>query len=254
MWVCTQAFHTPKRGNVEREYEDAFLPDQVFRRDLSEFHCAVADGASESAFSGEWARLLVRGYCRRGMSLKRLQRCWLRLVTRRAVPWYLEAKISRGAHAALVGLSIRDGQLAKSLGGSWEVAAVGDSCFFHVRGDELLTVGPISTSQGFDNTPHLISTDASASFGLDESRLTVLSGDWQPRDAFYLATDALSQWALAENEAGRHPWPMFRSLSQTADHCHGGREGPSFEELVAELREHGGLHNDDTTLLRVEVA
>ena len=254
MWICTQAFHTPKRGNVESEYEDAFLPERVFRRDLSEFHCAVADGASESAFSGEWARLLARGYCRRGVSLRRLQRCWVRLVTRRKVPWYLEAKIRRGAHAALVGLSIRDGQTAESFGGSWEVSAVGDSCFFHVRADELLAVAPISRSDGFNNRPHLISTDASSCYGLDKSRVTMVSGEWRPKDAFYLTTDALAQWALAEHEAGRHPWPLFRSLSQTTDNGLDDPEFRSFEELVAELRENGGLHNDDTTLLRIEVA
>ena len=220
MWICTQAFHTPKRGNVESEYEDAFHPERLFRRDLSEFHCAVGDGASESAFSGEWARLLVRGYCRRGMSREGLQRRWL----------------------------------AESFGGSWDVAAVGDSCFFHVRADELLSVAPMSTSDEFNNSPHLISTDASASFGLDPSRLTVVSGEWRPRDAFYLASDALAQWALAAHEAGRPPWPLFRGLKHGADHGRDSPEGRSFEEVVTELREHGGLHNDDTTLLRVEVA
>ena len=254
MWICTQAFHTPKRGNVESEYEDAFHPERLFRRDLSEFHCAVGDGASESAFSGEWARLLVRGYCRRGMSIEGLQRRWLRFVTRRPVPWYLEAKIRRGAHAALVGLSIRDDRPAESFGGSWDVAAVGDSCFFHVRADELLSVAPMSTSDEFNNSPHLISTDASASFGLDPSRLTVVSGEWRPRDAFYLASDALAQWVLAEHEADRPPWPLFRGLKHGADHGRDSPEGRSFEEVVTELREHGGLHNDDTTLLRVEVA
>ena len=254
MWICTQAFHVPKRGNVESEYEDAYFPRQMCRRDLSEFHCAVADGASESAFSGEWARLLVRGYCHRRVTLERLQRCWLRLATRRPVPWYLEAKIRRGAHAALVGLSIRDGQPSEPLGGSWEIEAVGDSCFFHVRGNELLTVAPISNSDEFNNSPHLISTDASSSFGLEESRLTVVSGEWQPRDAFYLLTDALAQWMLSELEAGRAPWPLFHGLRDADDHCGSGAGPRSFESVVAELREKGGLHNDDTTLLRVEVA
>ena len=254
MWICTQAFHVPKRGNVESEYEDAYFPQQLCRRDLSEFHCAVADGASESAFSGEWARLLVRGYCHQRVTVERLQRCWLRLATRRPVPWYLEAKIRRGAYAALVGLSIREGRSSEPLGGSWEVEAVGDSCFFHVRDNVLLTVAPISKSDEFDNSPHLISTDASASFGLDESRLTVVSGEWQPRDAFYLLTDALAQWILAEHEAGRSPWPLFRRLRHADDHCGSSAEPRSFETVVAELRENGGLHNDDTTLLRVEVA
>lgn len=254
MWICTQAFHVPKRGNVESEYEDAFFPEQMCRRDLSEFRCAVADGASESAFSAEWARLLVRGYCHQRVTLERLQRCWLRLVTRRPVPWYLEEKIRRGAHAALVGLSLHDGQSPEPFGGSWEVEAVGDSCFFHVRDNELLAVGPLSKSDEFDNSPHLISTDASASFGLNSSRLTVASGEWRPKDAFYLPTDALSQWMLGEHEAGRPPWPLFHGLSDADDH--GGRSSRrrSFEAVVEELREDGGLHNDDTTLLRVEVA
>jgi len=254
MWICTQAFHTPKRGNAESEYEDAFYPERMFRTDLSEFYCAVADGASESVYSGEWARLLARGYCRRGLSLKRLQRTWLRLVGRRPAPWYLEAKIRRGAHAALVGLALRDGEPSQSFGGSWDVVAVGDSCFFHVRAGELLTVAPISTSAGFDNSPHLISTDATDSFGLDANRVKVLSGEWRPRDAFYLATDALAQWTLAELEAGRAPWPLFRGLYPSTNNGRGGGGSRSFKEVVAELREKGALRNDDTTLLRVEVA
>ena len=269
MWICTHAFHLPKRGSQESEYEDAFFPDGVFQRDLSEFRCAVADGASESAFSGKWARLLVRWYCRRRVTLESLQRLWLRFATRFPAPWYLEEKVRRGAHAAFVGLSIRDGQPSEPFGGSWEVEAVGDSCFFHVRGNELLTVVPISKSDEFDNSPHLVSTDTSTSdtstsatsisdastpFGLVESRLLVFSGEWRPRDSFYLLTDAFAQWTLAEHEAGRSPWEMFRGLRHADDPGDGDAGHRCFQTVVAELRERGGLHNDDTTLLRVEVA
>ena len=252
MWVSTQGFHAPKQGNVESEYEDAYFPEDVCLQDLSEFRCAVADGASESAFSREWARLLVRGYYRRRMTLGRLQRCWSRMVTRRPVPWYLEEKIRRGAHATLVGLSIRDGEPSARSGGSWRIVAVGDSCLFHVRDDELLTVAPMSRSDEFNNHPHLISTDPATTFGLDESQITVVSGEWQPRDVFYLLTDALAEWTLAKHEAGRPPWSLFRSLGEDGDSSGAGQR--SFEALVANLRENGGLHNDDTTLLRVEVA
>jgi serine/threonine protein phosphatase PrpC len=254
MFVSSQGFHVPKKGNVESEYEDAYFPELVCRRYLSEFHCAVADGASESAFAREWARLLVRGYYLQRMSVGQVQRCWVRKVTQRPVPWYLEAKIRRGAHAALVGLSIRDAEPSEPYGGSWQVSAVGDSCLFHVRNDELLTVAPICRSDEFDNHPHLISTDIATSFGLDESRLTVVSGEWQPNDTFYLLTDALAQWTLGEHEAGRPPWFLFRSLGQDGDHGSSGAGQRRFENLVATLRENGGLHNDDTTLLRVEVA
>jgi hypothetical protein len=186
------------------------------------------------------------------LSLDFLQRYWLQKVTRKPVPWYLEEKIRRGAHATLVGLSIRDPNPSEPCGGSWNAMAVGDSCLFHVRDDELLTVAPISRSDEFNNHPHLVSTNSSTSFGLDASRIKVVSGQWLASDVFYLLTDALAEWTLAEHEAGRPPWPLFRSLGQDDD---SGAEGQrSFETLVANLRENGGLHNDDATLLRIEVA
>jgi serine/threonine protein phosphatase PrpC len=252
MWICTKGFHTPKRGNVESEYEDAYFPEHMGQEGLSEFRCAVADGASESAFAREWARLLVRGYQRQSLSIARLQRCWQRIVTRRPVPWYLEEKIRRGAHATFVGLSIQDDQPSESHGGSWRVVAIGDSCLFHVRDDELLTVAPMSKSDEFNNHPHLISTDPAIPFGSGASRVTVLTGEWQPNDEFYLVTDALAEWTLSKHEAGRPPWSLFRSLGEDDDSSGAGQG--AFETLVAKLRKKDGLHNDDTTLLRVEVA
>jgi serine/threonine protein phosphatase PrpC len=252
MFVSTQGFHTPKRGNVESEYEDAYYPARACREDMSEFRCAVADGASESAFSREWARLLVRGYHRRSLSIARLQGCWRQIVTRRPVPWYLEEKIRRGAHATFVGLSIRETDAKRPQGGSWRVLAIGDSCLFHVRDGALLTVAPMSTSDEFNNHPHLISTDPATGFGMNASRPTVISGEWQPNDEFYLVTDALAEWALGKHEAGRPPWTLFRRLGEN-----GGSNGVGqgrFEDLVSKLREKDGLHNDDTTLLRVELS
>jgi hypothetical protein len=129
---------------------------------------------------------------------------------------------------------------------------VGDSCLFHVRDDELLTVAPITRSDEFNNHPQLVSTDSSAPFGLDGSRVKVVSGEWIPSDVFYLLTDALAEWTLAEHEAGQPPWSLFRSLGKDGDSSTQAQR--SFKSLVADLRENGGLHNDDATLLRVEVA
>ncbi len=253
MLICSQGFYAPKRGNVASEYEDAYFPERACQRqDIAEFRCAVADGASESAFSKEWARLLVRRrYQGQRLSFALLKRCWLRRVTSKPVPWYLEEKIRRGAHATLVELSIRDPKPSKPSGGPWKAAAVGDSCLFHVRDGRLLTVAPITQSDKFNNHPNLVSTDSSASFGLDESRIKVVSGKWLPRDVFYLLSAALAEWTLTRHEAGEPPWSLFHSLGRDGDSDPEGQQ--SFEALVADLRENGGLHNDDTTLLRVEV-
>ena len=253
MWVCTRGFYAPKRGNTESEYEDAFFPERACcGQDLADFHCAVSDGASESAFSKEWARLLVRRYYHQRMSLALLQRYWLRKVTSGPVPWYLEEKIRRGAYATIIGLSLRDEEPSEPCGGSWRAVAVGDSCLFHVRDGALLTVAPISRSDDFNNHPHLVSTDPITSFGLNASRVKVVSGEWMPQDMFYLLTDALAEWALGEHEAGRPPWSLFESLGGDGGPGSSGQE--PFRTLVANLREDGGLHNDDATLLRVEVA
>jgi hypothetical protein len=279
MRICTNAFHVPKHGNAEGEYEDAFFPENG-KRQASEFRCAVADGASESAFAQQWARLLVRGFGRRRLRLTKLRRLWQRAINGQPLPWYLESKILKGAYAAFVGLSIRDGGAATGNGdgdaacppigpwvlpddtetggggaeapdpkakGSWRALAVGDSCLFHVRGDELLAFGPVERADQFDNSPHLISSRSPQPLRRGDEHLTVLSGAWRPGDTFLLATDAIAKYLMAEQEEGRPPWTTVRDLD-------GSNGSTSFARLVELLRSERVLHNDDTTLLRVEVA
>ena len=256
MWVCTRVFHVPKRGNAEAEYEDAFYPERNLARQLGQFRCAVADGASESAFSGLWAQLLVRSFGKRKMRLEWLRRLFEDAIKSKPVPWYLEKKIKNGAHAAFLGLLLRDGThngngngdgSGTQAGRAWRAVAVGDSCIFHVRDDELIAVGPIGKSELFDNSPYLIATKAK---DLIRPRslhhVSMMNGDWEPGDIFYLATDAIAQWLLAELEAGRPPWESLRDLCADDDTTLYGR-------LIAELRSNQGLHNDDTTILQVEV-
>ena len=62
MRVHYAAYWLPKEGSREDEYEDAFAPAQAADDAPSEFLCAVADGATETSFSGLWAQLLVEAY------------------------------------------------------------------------------------------------------------------------------------------------------------------------------------------------
>jgi hypothetical protein len=50
--LSVQAFWLPKAGNTTKEYEDAF------DYSIAERRFAVADGATDSAFAGHWARIL----------------------------------------------------------------------------------------------------------------------------------------------------------------------------------------------------
>ena len=60
MQILVEGFWLPKAGNTEDEYEDALSPKKTqgkLERKFPRF--AVADGATESSFSGLWAQLLV---------------------------------------------------------------------------------------------------------------------------------------------------------------------------------------------------
>jgi hypothetical protein len=65
-----QAFWLPKAGNSDSEYEDAFFPRRLKRRNGRRLRFAVADGATETSFSGVWARLLVSSFVRRAIGFE----------------------------------------------------------------------------------------------------------------------------------------------------------------------------------------
>src|SRR5712691_3925370 len=100
------AFWAAKAGNDAADYEDAFAGDPAVGR------FAVADGATESSFAAEWARLLAEDFvaCRTGGAdawLKRLpavQEQWWAVVGPKSLPWYAEAKREEGAFATFLGL------------------------------------------------------------------------------------------------------------------------------------------------------
>ncbi len=86
-----------KRGHSPEEYEDAFATNDVAGR------YAVADGASESSFSGLWAKLLVdqfvqdadRDPLRWTERLPASQNQLHTEVSRRPLPWYAEAQLQQ---------------------------------------------------------------------------------------------------------------------------------------------------------------
>src|SRR5438270_10528537 len=99
MRIRAQSYWLPKEGNATEDYEDAAWPVRM-DRDARVFRCAVADGATETSFSGEWARLLVRAYTRGWLSgsgwdegLATAQWAWREAVGDLPRAWYAEEKI-----------------------------------------------------------------------------------------------------------------------------------------------------------------
>jgi hypothetical protein len=120
------------------------------------------------------------------------------------------------------------------------VFAIGDSCLFHVRGDELLASFPLSDTAAFERDPWTLS---SIDYGRDEGlEFHALEFDCAPGDRLVLCSDALACWAVGESSQGRLPdWDTFWPLDEAAWHAR-----------VRELRD-SGMRYDDTTLVLLRV-
>jgi hypothetical protein len=281
-WTA-QALLVQKAGNTPEEMEDACFPSREADGAAGGARFAVADGATETSFSGLWASTLVRLHGRVGLAaetlldgLPRWGRYWRRRVGERDLPWYAEEKLRSGSFAAFAGLTLgvpADG--APAAGGGrlpWEAVAAGDSCVFQVREDTLLVAFPLDSAADFGNRPALISTEPAANAGLG-SHLRRADGECRAGDTFYLMTDALAAWFLAAAERGERPWlaldalaggsPAGESAAEPGGGPGGGpagaaepsegadAAGATFRAWVDAARRERRMRNDDVALLRV---
>jgi hypothetical protein len=278
-WTA-RALLVQKAGNAPGEMEDASFPSREAEGVARGARFAVADGATETSFSGLWASTLVRLHGRVGLAaetlldgLPRWGRYWRRRVGDRDLPWYAEEKLRSGSFAAFAGLTLgvpADG--APGAGGGrlrWEAVAAGDSCVFQVREDALIAAFPLDSAAAFGNRPALLSTEPAANAGLG-SHIRRADGECRAGDTFYLMTDALAAWFLDAAGRGERPWLTLDALSagspageppagaaegragagDGADDGAGDAAGP-FRAWVDAARRERRMRNDDVALLRV---
>lgn len=251
MQIEQKVFWTHKNGGTAAEYEDAFCPLSVELRGGDVYRFAIADGATESSYSKQWARMLVDSFVADEETteiaalLTHTQPRWLRVVGGRDLPWYAEQKVESGAFAAFLGLTLFHDPVER-LRVRWKALAVGDACLVQVRSEEVVSRFPMELSSDFGDAPFLLSSDARQNAeALRRCRHS--EGEVCFDDAFYLMTDALACWFLAECEQGHAPWQALRALDT-------GDEVEGFHGMVARLRGSGALKNDDTTLMRIDIA
>src|SRR5665213_1762937 len=191
MRVSVDGFCAPKAGNTKSEYEDAFRPrNRMISKKDKVFRFAVADGATETSFSGIWAKQLVRAFCKGLLDgpdlsehLFSLREHWHTIVSRKLLPWYAEEKVRSGAFAALVGLILEEKDSRKG-SGNWRAMALGDSCIFQLRNTRILECFPMKQSEDFNNSPLLLPSKIIA--GEPElGELPMVSGSWLSGDTFY---------------------------------------------------------------------
>ena len=253
-----KTFRVSKAGNLLEECEDCFrvvFPYRMEKLGLTKNNAriALADGASESAFAREWARILtdrfitnppnICGPVERSLTewLEPCQEEWNRLVPWERIPWHGEAKTRAGSLATLLGLTIGKGS-NRSNTLSWRAIAVGDSCLFIVRGGEMALSFPLEDSSQFNNAPALICSNSNNNGGLWE-RVSQTSGDCVSGDLIILASDALSQWMLDRAADGGKPWEDLLLLYSD------GR----LEQWINDSRDRRLIQNDDTSLIIIEV-
>lgn len=235
-----RSFVLHKDGNAPDEYEDALAGNPSVGR------FAVADGASESSFAAQWAKLLVEGFiaARRRTTLNwllPLHKRWADAVDHLELDWFGEEKREQGAFATFLGMVI---QKAQATEGRWRAVAVGDCCLFHVRKDTLLASFPVQRSTDFGNRPPLICSRAVAGKdGLAQAKRIV--GKWEKGDRFFLMTDALAEWFLQRHEQERRPWD---SLQRRLAEPNG-----LLTAYIGQLRSQKELKNDDVTLLTINL-
>ena len=236
----------PKPGSCG---QDAAHPRGRFLRRVRCFRSAVADGATAGLCCGPWAEEVVRAYCRGGLpqrhlgpTLRRLRRPWLHYARRRATDWYLRAALRQGAGCTLAGLTVRPAADHEDDDpGRWSALIVGDAALFQVRGRELITRLPFARSDQFSNLPPLLRTDPAPGAQAIPRRHR---GSWRDRDRFYLVTDALAWWFLADMEAGGSPWVVLDALVGEPDR---------FAAWSDRQRRAGTLPVDDIPLTRILV-
>jgi len=229
--VVSHVFSRPKAGNAPEEYEDA----AAIGDDRWPLRAAVADGATETSYSRLWAEILTSGLAEEGIPsadrlttiLPQWQAQWDQDVNERIedMPWYGAEKAADGAFATLLGLSVHEDN-------SWTALSVGDCVLFHLPDSEQQTAWPIQDPREFGSRPDLLpSRDGQA-----VPNPAVTEGEWEVGDSFVLATDAAAQWLLRTDPAAVLEFDDNR-----------------FRLATDSARGSGGLRNDDSTIILLEM-
>ena len=211
---------------------------------------AIADGVTNSDYSGEFARSLVRRWTAGAPRSEAEFADWLAgaqaewdaevrpLIAGKATAWYNRNKTWQG-DAAFVGARLIGQGGRRQL----QLIGIGDTVAFLVRGGRIVRSFPLERAAEFSDI-----VKALPSVGSPLHPPTGATWDVEPGDEVFMGTDALSAWVLGETEAGRDPLPALRAIGNQKH----------MDRFVADARAgrldgHGAMGVDDTALLRFVV-
>ncbi len=229
----------PKAGSEPGENEDAYRVKELKKG--KGLRVAVADGATDSIYSAEWATALVTAWTRtRARDLKeslieRARRDWQATIPPgERLPWYALARLEEGSYATAAFLEIwfleirQDGPVV-----AWTALTIGD-CLIVVRRTGGRSTVP--SEPMFNSRPKLLASVGRSGVG-DAERVDERTNRFRE---IWIATDALAEALLRRSRGVR--WQEWRDALED--------EG-QFRWLVARWRDRGILRNDDVTLVRI---
>lgn len=271
----------PKQGNSDDECEDSYfvIPIDFFdKRCFGPIVAVISDGASESIFARVWSGIIAWRAARRAYEVPEILtgpivsfrdfiihlvdhwESWMagyieqRIAEGRPLRWYEGAKLASGAFATLLIIRLDYGYAQRvheeQVDGFWHAAALGDSCAFQVRGDQVLSRFPIESSADFGISPNLLSSKAPPE--LVCQRTTFTQGTFRHGDDFFLMSDALAAWFLSTVEDT--PPSELRGILDQLRGFNRNDSRSEFESWLCSLMANGALRNDDITFLHIRTS
>ena len=280
-FITVKAVAIPKQGNTEDECEDSYrvVPKTSLRKQcFGPVVAVVSDGASESILAQAWSSMIARCFAHRAYNVPEVLLGsgasfryfigqlvgywdnWLaryidqRFADGRPLRWYEEAKLTSGAFATMLAVRLDYGHdqpvYEGNEDGVWHAAALGDSCVFQLRGDQVISFFPVDSSADFDNTPNLLGSNTKPD--LVYQRTAFISGSFRHGDEFFLMTDALAAWFLSTVEKTR-PGEMEYCLDQLRRFSR-TENLSAFKSWLLSLMASGDLRNDDITFMHIRTS
>jgi hypothetical protein len=249
------SYSITKAGNTEVENEDAVFPEagvgQNGHGELATF--IVADGATQTSFSGLWAKCLINSCSQTNLSefnfyraVSKAQAEWQNSLHGIELPWHAQQKFQQGAFSALAWLEIHYFPLHPAYAFSWRALAVGDCCLFIARNKEIYLSLPLQDQSEFLNTPVLIPSISEKMESI-KGKVQTARGSLVMGDQLILASDAISAWIMRRSQADRLEFlNMVKSIKSA-------RNDSGFSNWINILRKKSELKNDDTSLILIEL-
>ncbi len=239
---------------LAKDLDEPAQCQDAFALDAERGIAACADGVSSAIFSGPWTRILVQSTVESPPQLDDAEafRGWLdgqRASWRGGIDmarlaWYQRPKMIDGAMTTLLWTELAPSEIADdghATNYQLRAVAIGDTCLFHLRGDECLKHFPMDSAGQFGLNPAVIgSVDRQADHLLE---FQLYEAECPPGDWLVLATDALALWAMTRGESGEPvDWRRYWDLPDD-----------QWRQEIVSLREANLMRYDDTTLMLLRV-